>query len=103
MVRHDLSLLTRVFDVATKEWKIHLPFGNPVRQIRMLSMPRHRDRRLPPGELERIFSASSCPGFGGPLARSKRGSGVDIFSSGLEKPATGKERASRISGIPCTG
>ena len=58
MLRHDLSLLSRVFNVATKEWGIHLPFGNPVRQIRMPPMPRHRDRRLHPGELERIVSAS---------------------------------------------
>ncbi|MGC8530184.1 MAG: hypothetical protein ACP5OP_08345 [Leptospirillia bacterium] len=29
MVRHDLSLLSRVFNVATKEWEIYLPLEIP--------------------------------------------------------------------------
>ena len=61
MVRHDLSLLSRVFNVVVKEWDIHLPFGNPVRQVRMPPMPHHRDRRLLPGELDLLLSASESP------------------------------------------
>lgn len=43
--RHDLSLLSRVFNTAVKDWGIYLPHGNPVRQVRMPSLPRGRERR----------------------------------------------------------
>jgi len=34
-VKHDLSLLSRLFNVAIKKWGIALPMGNQFRQIRM--------------------------------------------------------------------
>ena len=42
--KHDLSLLSRVFNLAVKEWGIALPFGNPVSQIKM---PRGQCARPP--------------------------------------------------------
>ncbi|MDA8389489.1 MAG: site-specific integrase [Gammaproteobacteria bacterium] len=44
--KHDLSLLSRVFNLAAKEWGIALPFGNPVSQVKMPRIANARDRRL---------------------------------------------------------
>jgi integrase len=52
--RHDLSLLSRAFNVAIKDWGIHLPHGNPVRMVRMPSIPRGRDRRPTAEELAKL-------------------------------------------------
>jgi integrase len=49
--RHDLSLLSRAFNTAIKDWGIHLPHSNPVRMVRMPSIPRGRDRRPSTDEL----------------------------------------------------
>jgi integrase len=63
-VKHDLSLLSRLFNVAIKEWGIALPMGNPVRQIRMPKLPSGRDRRVPSQELEKLVTASGSKEFG---------------------------------------
>ena len=56
-VRHELAVLSHVFTIAVKEWSM-AGLVNPVRQIRIPKAPPGRDRRLNPGELERIISAS---------------------------------------------
>lgn len=56
--RHDLSLLSRVFNVAAKEWGIPLPHGNPVAQLRMPKLPPARDRRLSGEEADRLLAAA---------------------------------------------
>jgi len=63
-VKHDLSLLSRLFNVAIKEWGIAFPMGNPVRQIRMPRLPSGRDRRVSPEELKKIATASGSKEFG---------------------------------------
>ncbi len=59
-VRHELAILSHVFTIAVKEWGMG-GLGNPVKQIRAPKMPPGRDRRLKPGELERILSVSESP------------------------------------------
>ncbi|WP_414041030.1 site-specific integrase [Acidithiobacillus sp. M4-SHS-6] len=54
-VRHELSLLSRVLNLAIKEWGISLPMGNPVLQIKMPSPSKARDRRLVGNEEERLL------------------------------------------------
>jgi integrase len=56
--RHDLSLMSRVFNVAAKEWGIPLPYGNPVAQLRMPKLPPARDRRLNGEEANRLLAAA---------------------------------------------
>jgi integrase len=56
--RHDLSLLSRVFNVAAKEWGIPLPHGNPVAQLRMPKLPPSRDRRLSSEEADQLLPAA---------------------------------------------
>ena len=56
-VRHELAVLSHVFTIAVKEWSM-AGLVNPVRQIRIPKAPPGRDRRLNPGELDRIISAS---------------------------------------------
>ncbi|MHB1287111.1 MAG: site-specific integrase, partial [Leptospirales bacterium] len=64
-VNHDLSLLSRLFNVAIKEWGIALPMGNPVRQIRMPRLPSGRERRVFfSEELEKVTTASGVKEFG---------------------------------------
>ena len=63
-VKHDLSLLSRLFNVAIKEWGIALPMGNPVRQIRMPRLPSGRERRVFSEELEKVTTASGVKEFG---------------------------------------
>jgi integrase len=50
-VRKDLGLVSSVLNVAQRDWGIHLPHGNPVRMVRMPSIPRGRDRRPTADEL----------------------------------------------------
>ena len=59
-VIHELSILSRLFTVAIKEWGM-TGLINPIQQIRKPERPSGRDRRLKPGELERIFSSSDSP------------------------------------------
>ena len=60
-VRRDLGLLSHVFEVARREWGIHIP--NPVRDIRLPPHGKARTRRLNParddslGEEARLFRA----------------------------------------------
>ncbi len=59
-VRLDLALLSHLFTIAVKEWGM-AGLVNPVMQIRKPKLPQGRDRRLLPGELDRILSASESP------------------------------------------
>ena len=56
-VRHELAVLSHVFTIAIKEWGMG-GLVNPIRQIRMPKSPPGRDRRLKPGELDRILSST---------------------------------------------
>ncbi len=56
-VRHELAVLSHVFTIAVKEWGM-AGLVNPVRQIRIPKSPPGRDRRLQPGELDRILDTS---------------------------------------------
>lgn len=56
--KHDLALLSRVFNVAIKEWGIALPAGNPVAQVKPPKMPQGRDRRLVNDEETRLLEAA---------------------------------------------
>ena len=60
MVRLELALLSHLFTIAIKEWGM-TGLTNPVFQIRKPKLPQGRDRRLLPGELDRILSASDSP------------------------------------------
>ena len=55
-VLHELSLISRVLNMAMKEWGIPLPV-NPVLQIKMPSLPAARNRRLVDDEEERLLAA----------------------------------------------
>jgi len=57
-VRHEITLLKRAIDEATREWGLYLPAGNPVAPIRLPSMGRPRDRRLTSGEFDRLMTAA---------------------------------------------
>lgn len=59
-IRLDLALLSHLFTIAVKEWGM-AGLVNPVHQIRKPKLPQGRDRRLHPGELDRILSASESP------------------------------------------
>ena len=59
-VRHELAVLSHVFTIAVKEWGM-AGLVNPVQQIRAPKSPPGRDRRLLPGELNRIVDASGSP------------------------------------------
>ncbi len=56
MVRLELALLSHLFTIGVKEWGM-AGLVNPVMQIRKPKLPRGLDRRLLPGELDRILSA----------------------------------------------
>ena len=60
MVRLELALLSHLFTIAIKEWGM-TGLVNPVMQIRKPKLPPGRDRRLLPGEMDRILSASESP------------------------------------------
>ena len=55
-VKRDLVLLGHVFEVARKEWGIYV--HNPVRDIKLPSENRPRDRRLQDGVEARLLDAS---------------------------------------------
>ena len=59
-IRLELALISHLFTVAVKEWGMS-GLVNPVQQIRKPKLPQGRDRRLHPGELDRILSASGTP------------------------------------------
>ncbi len=70
-VCNDLVLLRHVLQVGDREWRLHLPRGNPVDSVRKPQPPRGRDRRLFPGcpgvasEETRLLAA--CQAYGGPI------------------------------------
>lgn len=55
-VRKELGTLSRVFDIAIREWGIGLP-GNPVRLVTKPPPSRARDRRLADGEEARLMAS----------------------------------------------
>lgn len=55
-VRRELSLLHHSLELARKEWGFRLS-GNPVKDITHPKLRNARDRRLEPGELERLYQA----------------------------------------------
>lgn len=57
-VRLELALLSHLFNVAIKEWRMGLPF-NPVMNIRKPSPGDGRDRRLAAGEERRLMAAAA--------------------------------------------
>ncbi len=57
-VRLDLAVISHLFEIARKEWGME-GLTNPVKSIRMPSPPSGRDRRLQPGELEKLLESSS--------------------------------------------
>ena len=60
-VRHEITLLKRAIDEAVREWGLYLPAGNPASIVRLPSMGRPRDRRLTPGEFERLMRGHRSP------------------------------------------
>ncbi len=59
-VRLELAPISHLFTIAVKEWGM-AGLVNPVMQIRKPKLPKGRDRRLKPGELDRILAASGSP------------------------------------------
>ena len=57
-VRLELAIISHLFEIARKEWGME-GLTNPVKAIRMPSPPAVRDRRLGPGELEKLLESSS--------------------------------------------
>jgi len=57
-VRLDLAIISHLFEIARKEWGME-GLKNPVKSIRMPSPPAGRDRRLQPGELEKLLESLS--------------------------------------------
>ncbi|MHB1565219.1 MAG: tyrosine-type recombinase/integrase [Acidiferrobacter sp.] len=63
-LNRELNILSHVFTVASQEWHIHLPWGNPVR---LVSRPRandKRDRRLVGDDQARLMAAARSYGNG---------------------------------------
>ena len=56
----ELALLSHVFMIAVNEWGM-AGLINPVQQVRKPKLPSGRDRRLRPGELEKITEYSESP------------------------------------------
>ncbi len=54
-VRKEMSLLSRILKLAQQEWDIYLPRGNPVDSVGLPPKGKGRDRRLQPGEEERLL------------------------------------------------
>lgn len=58
-VRKDLLRIRRILTVASKEWGVYLPRGNPVDMITVPTQPkRGRERRLEGNEEERLLKAA---------------------------------------------
>ncbi len=57
-VRLELAVLSHLFEIARKEWGME-SLRNPVKAVRLPSLPEGRDRRLKPGELEKLLEATS--------------------------------------------
>ena len=61
-VIHHLNALSGLFAFVEKELSIDLPSGNPVGKVRKPAMPKSRDRRLRPGELDALLAAAGATG-----------------------------------------
>ncbi len=59
-IRLELAIISHLFEIARKEWGM-AGIVNPVQEIRLPTKPQGRDRRLLPGELEKIIAASGSP------------------------------------------
>ncbi len=57
-VRKDLLLIRRILKIASKEWGIPLPLGNPVTLITVPPQPKGRNRRLVGDEETRLLNAA---------------------------------------------
>lgn len=57
-VKHELGLLNRVLKQCVMEWRIHLPKGVVTTNVRKPSLPSGRERRLGPGEEERLLETA---------------------------------------------
>ena len=62
-VRLELALLSHLFTIAVKEWSMG-GLVNPVQQVRKPKPPEGRDRRLKPGEIDKIIAATESPVLG---------------------------------------
>ena len=58
-VKRELAVIQHMIEVAKSEWEIRLR-DNPLANLRLNVPNDQRDRRLQPGELERILSAASA-------------------------------------------
>lgn len=45
-VVHELGLVSRLYEYAIKDQQIHVPLGNPIKQVRRPKLPPGRNRRL---------------------------------------------------------
>ena len=57
-IRLELAIISHLFEIARKEWGME-GLHNPIKSIRMPSPPAGRDRRLHPGELEKLLECLS--------------------------------------------
>ena len=57
-IRLELAIISHLFEIARKEWGME-GLLNPVKSIRLPSPPSGRDRRLQPGELEKLLKSVS--------------------------------------------
>jgi len=57
-VRKEMSLLGRILKLAQQEWDIHLRRGNSVDSVAMPPKGKGRDRRLEPGEEDKLIKAA---------------------------------------------
>ncbi|SCC95086.1 Integrase family protein [Thiomonas sp. X19] len=62
-VIHHLNALSGLFSFIEKELSIDLPSGNPVAKVRKPAMPKSRERRLRPGELDALMREARTPGL----------------------------------------
>jgi len=62
-VHRDLSVLSNVLTICTKDWGISLPTGNPMRQVRMPKIHGARTRRISDTELSTLLRALRSTGF----------------------------------------
>ncbi len=66
-VRHELGMLKRAIDHASREWGLYLPAGNPVTKIKLPAPSKARERRSQGVEYERLLQeayASRSPRLG---------------------------------------
>jgi len=57
-VKKEISLLSRVINVAIKDWNIFLPYGNPINSICKPKESKARSRRLENDELSLLLNSS---------------------------------------------